>query len=220
MRTFSAALSIVACTAAALIPAGCAIHPTIHGSGVVATEPREVPSFSSIDLGGFGEVRVEQTGSESVTIEAEDNLLPLLVAEVKGGRLRLGTKPDVNVRATRPVVFRVTVDDLDAVTVSGSGKVRVPHRQTPRLRAGVSGSGDVRIDDLEAERVDGHVSGSGGLRVGRLNASRLDGDISGSGTVHVAGHADEVDLAVSGSGSYHAADLECRQASVRISGSG
>ena len=181
---------------------GCAVStPTFRGSGVVATEHRDATGFSAVDLSGFGDVRIEQTGSESVVIEAEENLLPLLVAEVKGGRLKLGPKPHVNLRPTRPVVFTVTVSRLEGVNIAGSGDVRVgPKLQTPSLTAGISGSGTLSVDGLDAQR--------------------LECGISGSGTMRLAGRADDVALHVSGAGSYHAAELQCRQASVSISGSG
>jgi hypothetical protein len=200
MRIFTG-LAILTITAAASLLVGCGInYPTVHGSGVSATEVRPAAGFSSIDLAGIGQVRVEQTGRESVTVEAEDNLLPLLVTRVENGRLTLATKDNVNIRPTRPVVFHVTVARLEGVSVSGSGDVAIPSLQTPKLSAHISGSGTVRVDALDTERVDGHISGSGSARL--------------------AGRADDVGLAISGSGSYHAAGLQCRSASITISGSG
>ena len=179
MRVLSAAV-FIACTTAALLVAGCgAFRPTVRGSGVVATESRDVAGFNSIDLGGFGTVHVEQTGAESLTIEAEDNLLPMLETRVENGRLKLTTKPDVNIHATRPVVYRITVDRLEAVTVSGSGKIHAPRLQTPRLTARVSGSGDVRVEELDAE-----VAGSGSVRY--HGKPQVNTHISGSGSVRRA----------------------------------
>jgi hypothetical protein len=196
----SVALLLLGAGVASLV-AGCgATGPTVRGSGVVASEARAISGFHSIDLAGFGDVRVEQTGGESVTVEAEDNLLPLLVTTVDNGRLRLGVKDNVNVRPTRPVVFHVTVDRLEAASVSGSGDITVTALKTRKLSAHTSGSGSVKVDALETERVDGHISGSGSARL--------------------AGRADDASLSVSGSGSYHAAGLQCRSASITISGSG
>src|SRR5689334_15816439 len=125
MRIFTG-LALLACATVGPLLAGCSATPTVRGNGVSATEMRQVVGFSSVDLAGIGQVRIEQTGSESVTIEAEANLLPLLVTTVDNGRLTLATKDNVNVRPTRPVVFHVTVARLQAVSVSGSGDVSIP----------------------------------------------------------------------------------------------
>lgn len=193
------ALPLCATLPLLLLLAGCnGLGPAVRGSGNVATETRAVSGFSEIDLAGIGDVRVEQTGSESLTIEAEDNLLPLLTTEVRNGCLTLGTKE--NLRPTRPIVFRITVDRLEAVRVSGSG--------------------DVRVEQLQSPRLDARISGSGRLRVVRLDTPDLDADISGSGSATFAGRADEVRLDVSGSGAFNAADLKAADARVSIAGSG
>ena len=194
-------LSGIALMACAAFVVGCGVnYPTIRGSGITATEARAVTGFSSIDVSGFGEVRIEQTGTESVTVEAENNLMPLLVTTVENGRLRLGSKEKVNLRPIRPVIFRVTVDRLEAVSISGSGDISMPSLRTDALSARISGSGNMRIAGLET--------------------ARFRGEISGSGEARVAGRADDVGLHISGSGSYHAAALECRTADISISGSG
>jgi hypothetical protein len=191
----------IALLASAAFLAGCGLnHPTFRGSGITVTEARAAAGFSSIDVSGFGEVRIEQTGTESVIVEAENNLMPLLVTTVENGRLKLGSKQNVDLRPTRPVIFRVTVNRLDAVSISGSGDIIIPSLRTDALSARISGSGNMRIAGLEA--------------------ARFRGEISGAGEAHVAGHADDVGLHISGSGAYYAAGLECRTADISISGSG
>jgi hypothetical protein len=173
--------------------------PAVHGSGVVATEPRDAANFSEVWLNGSGEVVVEQTGTESVTVEAEDNLLPLLVTRVDGRRLTLGTKPNVNIRPTRPIRYHVTVKELTALGVSGSGKFRVEGVDTHRLTADISGSGSAvlsgRADDVRLS-----VSGSGDYDAARLASKTALVSISGSGSATVNA-TDRVEADVSGSGS-------------------
>jgi hypothetical protein len=49
-----------------------------RGSGNVITESRVVSGSDEILLSGSGEVVVDVDGTESLTIEAEDNIMPLL----------------------------------------------------------------------------------------------------------------------------------------------
>ena len=206
---------------ACVVLSGCGAPNAVRGSGVLATESRDLRGFSAVELSGVGTVRLAQTGSESVTIEAEDNLLPLLSTTVEDGALRIFTTGDANLRPTRPIVFHVTADQIERVRVSGSGNVEAQGLKAPTsFTAHVSGSGNVRAESVEAERITARVSGSGGIQIERLAARMLRCDVSGSGGARFAGRADEVDLGVFGSGSLDAAGLACRAADVSVAGSG
>ena len=113
----------VVAAAVALAPlAGCqALGPQVVGSGVVATEDREVAAFHALAVSGAADVIITPGDAPALTIEAEDNLLPLIRSDVEDGKLVLGFKPNTSVRTTRPVVFRLTARELDAVSFSGSG---------------------------------------------------------------------------------------------------
>ncbi|HWL48440.1 MAG TPA: DUF2807 domain-containing protein, partial [Acidimicrobiia bacterium] len=76
MRTQSRTVVLVLMLLSALVASSCIVG--VEGSGNVITESREVSDFNEIVLGGSGRVMVEVTGTESLTIEAEDNIMPLL----------------------------------------------------------------------------------------------------------------------------------------------
>jgi hypothetical protein len=194
--------SLVATALAPVIVAwvvGCNGTPPVRGSGVVATESRDAAGFSEVWLSGSGEVVVERTGSESVTVEAEDNILPLLEARVAGARLTLGTKSNVNIQPTRPIRFHVTVKDLTALGVSGSGKFRAEGIDTQRLSADIAGSGSATLAG-KADDVRLSVSGSGDYDAARLATRTASVSISGSGSATVNA-TDHVEAHISGSGS-------------------
>ena len=175
--------------------AGCGVR----GSGVVATETRGVSGFSEITLSGSGDVHVVQSGHESLTVEAEDNLLPLLETYVDGGTLVLRTKPGASIRPTRPIRYRVTVARLDAVAVSGSGNVRAEGVDSDRFTASISGSGSMALAG-QAKDVALSISGSGSYDAENLAARTARVSISGSGS-GVVNTSDELEVAISGSGS-------------------
>src|SRR5512133_3633071 len=58
-----------------------------RGSGKVVTETREVQDFLAISVSYPADVLIQQGKSESVKIEAEDNLLPQLSSEMQNGTL-------------------------------------------------------------------------------------------------------------------------------------
>lgn len=173
----------------------------VRGSGKVVEEEREVAGLTGVILNGVGHLTIERGDTERLRIEAEDNLLPYITSEVRGGVLEIGPRTNVNLWPRRPVNYYLTVVSLESVTVSGSGQVEA--------RA------------LEAERFDLTVSGSGDAKIDSVDTQELTVQISGSGKVDVAGgKADKQNLGISGSGKYTARELESVDAQVRISGSG
>ena len=75
------------------------------GSGDLSTKSRSVSNFNEIVLLGSGTVHVDLTGSESLVIEADDNLLPILTSEVINGRLELGSSAPYASRS--PITYTI-----------------------------------------------------------------------------------------------------------------
>ncbi|MCJ7666613.1 MAG: DUF2807 domain-containing protein, partial [Actinobacteria bacterium] len=72
-------LILIACLISLLlVTAVSCIGEKIIGSGNVISEDRAVPGFSKISISGSGDLFIEQGDEESITITAEDNLIPLL----------------------------------------------------------------------------------------------------------------------------------------------
>ena len=70
------------------VSGACGETPTsssdrVVGSGTAATESRSVSDFRGVSVSGVGQVILENTGTESLTITAEDNIMPLLESEVR-----------------------------------------------------------------------------------------------------------------------------------------
>jgi hypothetical protein len=66
----------------------------------VTSEARDVSGFDKVELKGVGNLSLEQTGSESLTVEAEEEVLPKIRTEVENKRLIIG--PERNTASTRP----------------------------------------------------------------------------------------------------------------------
>jgi hypothetical protein len=107
----------------AVLFSGCTINigPGVRGSGNMMTETRDVKGFDEIVVNGSGDVTVDVTGTESLEVEAEDNILPLLTTEVVGGRLELGSNGSFS--TTRGIHYTITAATLSGVTIRGSGNV-------------------------------------------------------------------------------------------------
>jgi Putative auto-transporter adhesin, head GIN domain len=172
--------------------------PTIKGSGTPKTEVRPVDKFTAIRLSVSGNLVIERTGTESLTVTADDNLVSLFTSEVKDSTLDLSVAKGKSLSGKRPV-YRVTVSELQKLDVSGSGTVDATKLDGDALSMSISGSGTGnlagRVDDLTVS-----ISGSGSFNGAELKAKRAKVVVSGSGEVTVNA-SDELDAKVSGSGS-------------------
>ena len=173
----------------------------VRGSGNVVEEIRDVSDFTGVALAGSGELTIEVGETESLRIEAEDNLMEYLKAEVHNGVLEIGVENNVNLNPSRPMRFYLTVRELDRIVLSGSGDIRAPDLEARRFSVTISGSGDVELEKLDADTLDVTISGSGSLDV-------ADGQVTGQ------------NVTISGSGTHTARDLESERAKVIIVGSG
>lgn len=205
---------------ALVIVSGCDARlgaaPAVKGSGVVVEEKREASGFTQVRVSGVGEVTIERAEAESLAVEAEDNILPLLDTTVRYDALHLGTQEGASISPTRPIRYRVGVKELTAVGVSGSADIRASGVQAGRLVVRISGSGNVRLAGT-AKELDVQITGSGDCEAAGLRCKSAKVVVSGSGGATVDA-AEKLDATITGSGSVrYTGDPAVQQ---RVTGSG
>ena len=203
----------LALLAVVLLVAACSVT---RGSGQVATASRPVSGFTKVELSGTGELTIEKTGTDSLTISAEDNILPRLTSEISGDTLTLGTEPNTSIVPTKPITYSLTVKDLTGLAVSGSGNIQVANLTAAALSIKISGSGTITAGGTVNDQ-DLEISGSGHYRAEQLTSKTVKAAISGSGTAGVVA-TDALDVKISGSGTLtYSGNPQIKQ---EISGSG
>jgi hypothetical protein len=182
-----------------LFASACSLLPTL-GSRTIISENRVVSGYTRVDLSGAGSLEVIQDGSEALTVETDDNVMPYITSEVRNGTLYLGL--DSRQRSFLPskLHFTLHVKDLGGITSSGSWDVTSTSLQTGTLEIAISGTGKVIINSLTVDT--------------------LDATISGSGNLDLSGKTGSQSIGISGSGKVLLGDLQSTTASVTISGSG
>jgi hypothetical protein len=178
---------------------------TIAPSGVIITETREVSGFDSVDFNSIGEVTLVQGETESLVIEADDNLMPYVDVKVSGSKLTIGMKDETGLNfsfgGTEPTLhFTLTVKDLSSLEVSGLATVNCDSLSATDFVLGISGGGDININSLAADT--------------------LEVNLSGLGDITLAGQATDLQVNISGAGNYNGGDLESATVSVNVSGLG
>ena len=168
----------------------------------MTTDTRNLPEFTSVSMEGNADLILVHGSAPSITIETDPETLEHLKVEVENGRLTLGMKSwlDHLFHSWKKVTYTVTYTALNAVSVSGSGKVQA--------------------GEIEADRFVFHISGSGSFTTKQLTTNDLELHISGSANIDLAGTAQHEEMRISGSGKVVARDLVGQTADVHVSGSG
>lgn len=199
----------------------CGSFPTNHvaGSGNIVDQDIDVSSFNRVTLEGFGDVYIEQGQTESLSVETDDNIIPLLDIRVEGSDLRLGVKRGVDVNPSQSIIYNLTVKDLKGLTVAGSGDFYVEPVNTNTLAISIPGSGDISIEELIADNLSMDLDGSGSITLESVEVKTVDTSIQGSGDVSIEGKANTQEVRVNGSGNYLAGDLETDTTEIGVLGS-
>lgn len=210
-------LALTLLAGAALGPASPAEAATT-GSGRAATEARTVAPFEAVAVRDSIDVEVRQAAAASVTVTADDNLLPLLETVVEGGTLQLRFRRGESVRTRTPPKVVIEVERLRAVSSAGSGQVSVHGLRTTGFKLAMAGSGDAVLAQLQAESLELSLAGSGDVR-GDGTARAVKIGIAGSGDVDLGGlESDEVEVSIAGSGDASVTANKALRASIAGSG--
>jgi hypothetical protein len=168
----------------------------VHGSGVAASQTREVSEFAAVDVAGASRVSIRVGQPRTVVVRADDNLLELVTTDVRDGVLVISESDSFDTET--PLRVDVTVPVLDELRLSGAGVMTVAGVDARRLVVSVPGAGSVHVAG-STRRLEADLAGVGELDLADLVATQADVTVSGSGVarVHVTG---ALDALVSGTG--------------------
>jgi hypothetical protein len=174
---------------------------TVRGSGVAATQRRDLGPFTRVSLDAPFAVVLRPGSRDLIEIAADDNVLPLIETTLRADRsLQIELAKDVRIEPRTPVVVTIDLVRLDALALGGSGSISGKTIKTAGLDAAIGGSGSIALSELD---------------VGDLAVS-----IGGSGVFRADGHARRLTVSVGGSGNCDTERLAAADVSVSIAGSG
>ncbi|MCZ6918146.1 MAG: DUF2807 domain-containing protein [Gemmatimonadetes bacterium] len=179
-----------------LIPGG---GGTVIGSGRVITVSRSVSGFSTIRVNGVARVTIEQTGEETLSITADDNIVPVLHSDVEDGTLILGTRDDTNIESSTEIFYRLTVKDLRGIDINGVITADAAGLDTDRLDINLNGVSTLTTEG-RADRQFINLNGVSAYRADKLHSLEARVEADGVLTV-VLRVSDRLDVLACGAGS-------------------
>jgi hypothetical protein len=188
----------------------------VQGSGVRKIEKRDLGTFTSIQTTGTYEVVVTCQRAANFEVEGDDNILPLIRTYVVGNVLHISN--DRGYHTTKPIVVRISVPDLEAISSTGAGDIVVRDVKNEKLTIGSTGAarieatgqtnsvtlsstgaGKIDADKLHAMYAKVTVTGAGSVNV--YATRELNANVSGVGQITYDGDPPVVNKSVSGVGS-------------------
>lgn len=175
----------------------CVLNPfAVSGNGKMVTEQRPVSNFTALEVSSAFSVELSQGDAESLSIEADENLMKFIRTEVRGGVLKIYVDEPVN--SSKGLKAILTFKSLESMDFSGAVNVK--------------GMNSMHFDQLEVE-----LSGATELALD-LQAASLGLDVSGASKISLAGEAKNVDADCSGASKIFAENLKTSTFSFESSG--
>ncbi len=180
------------------IAGACQQSGDVHGNGKVVKQTRVVSNFDGLEISGAFDVILRQGDPESVVIEADENLLPLITTEVHGTTLVIDNKKSIKSPTTLKVF--ITFKDMKRMETSGAVDILAENRLT---------LGEFSL----------HTSGASSITMG-LTVQKLGLNCSGASKLKLSGTAVDVEADFSGACDVFAFDLVSENFKIDLSGAG
>ena len=162
--------------------------PKLKGNRNVIVRTEELPPFNAISLSDDLEVMIQKGNSESVTIEADDNLMDVLKFTVKDGTLFISSF--YNITSKKKLSVTVFYATLDALTLS-TGLITMKDVITSdMLEVNTSGTARLILNataDLININMKGNSSGDFNVASDSLNLlfkDKIDAKVYATGQNH------------------------------------
>ncbi|MFM2387469.1 MAG: hypothetical protein RL660_2226 [Bacteroidota bacterium] len=179
----------------------------VQGSGKATTKTFPVNNFNGVlsDLAGEVAITVDSSMPAFCSITADDNIMPLLKAEVAKEELLLTTNGSASYNAKTPITVVVHVPSLVSAKLLGSGDFNIGGNIVSKhMQLGLMGSGNMRVNNGLFEQLEANLSGSGNIYLQNCISIKADYGINGSGNIEAKGNAVKLCRAnLTGSGNIH-----------------
>jgi hypothetical protein len=96
----------------------------IKGDGNVVKESRSVSSFSKIEMDDVINVFLTQAESESVIVESDKNIIPLISTNVKDDKLYITLKSGIKIEKVTKINVYVNIRNIDEIELNGVGNLK------------------------------------------------------------------------------------------------
>lgn len=173
----------------------------VESDGKRSSESRTVDAFSAIRVEGVFNVFLQQGDKEAVKVEADENIVPVVVTKVDKDTLVVKLKDNVSVRDMDKVNVYITLTNIRHLETAGVGTLKCLSKlNLSQLKFDCEGVGSTELD-LNVDQLNVQSEIVGGLTLSG-KAKNVTINHSGVGTIDAFGLSSEnLSLSTSGVGS-------------------
>ncbi len=188
----------------------------IYGSGNIVSVRRTVADCSGINIESVCDVYLVSGKEQSITIEADDNIIDQVITRKENGLLKVGL--DDGEYSNVKVKAYVTLKTIQKLSITGAGNIYIQNAfntdnletiingagninlkgESNYLNCVVNGAGNIVADQFIAKKVDAMVNGAGNCNVYAVN--ELNASIFGVGSIYYSGNPANVKTYINGVG--------------------
>jgi len=189
---------------------------TIHGSGKIVSQTRDVEECSGLIIQNIGSVSLTQDNTQSIRIEADDNIIDEVITRKEDGVLLVGLKDGSYSNVTlRAYVSLKTIeslkingagnintqnslncDELDVI-INGAGNIAIEGNGN-YMYCFINGAGIVMAKDFSIQKCKAMVNGAGNITL--TVTENLNATVNGAGNIFYYGNPLNVTTSITGVG--------------------
>ena len=192
-KTVVSILLIVFLTPGLLVSCG----GVLVGSGNLETEEYDFNDFDKVEISTAFEFEISQSGSYSISITADDNVLEKVQVTKEGNTLKIGLKTFTSLGHVT-LKADIAMPQLHGLDISGASH---------GIISGFSSTEDIYLIVSGASKVTGDIT-----------SGDVDFDVSGASTVELEGFANNIIADVSGASGLNLGGFIVNDADVSFSG--
>lgn len=180
----------------ALTAGGCrhGMRSGVQGSGKREVQKREVQPFTSITTEGAFNIQVVCQKPQSLAVEADDNILPLVSTEVTNNVLRIRNVKGYS--AGEPVAITIAIPSIDGLSVSGAGKIDITGLKNEKFEIDSNGAPQIKVSGI-TKVIDINTNGAAKIDTHNLHAAKGVVDSKGVSKIDVD-VTEQLDVTISG----------------------
>src|SRR6184192_4436649 len=167
----------------------------VRGNGHIETDDRTISAFTEIDAGGAFEIEWE-SGSPSLRITTDENLLSYVESDVSGDALHLRTHDQI--WPTHGIKVVISSPTRAGVRIRGAVKLTAKQLTGPKFALEASGASNVSLDG-NVDELLADMTGASELEASGLQTKTAEISTTGAGSADVA-VADSLKVAITGAG--------------------
>jgi hypothetical protein len=170
---------------------------TIHGSGKIVSQIREAEECSGLTIQNIGNVFLTQDNTQSIRIEADDNIINEVITRREDGVLLVGLKEgsysNVTLRAY------ISLKTIESLIINGAGNITTQNSlNSDNLELIVNGAGNIEIEG-NGNYMYCFINGAGNIMAKEFSVQKCKAIVNGAGNVTTT-VIEDLDATVNGAG--------------------